>query len=262
VFAIEQREQVHDRILAIARADSRVTAGALIGSMAAGVQDEWSDIDLTFAIVDDASPDDVLGDWTAILDREFGVLDHFDLRAGASVYRVFLLPSGLEADVSVTPQRDFALRGARVHVLFGAPRKEPAAPPPDARYLIGLGWHHLIHARASIERGKFWRAEYWISGARDHTLTLACLRLGEDAVHARGVDRLPAAVTDPLRDALVRSLDASELRRALAAVTAAFLGEVEAHDPALAARLGPLLLELGSADRAHGSERDTGHAGR
>ena len=245
MFTIEQRKQAYDRILAIARADSRVTAGALIGSMAAGVEDAWSDIDLTFAIVDDASPEDVLRDWTAILDREFGVLDSFDLRAGASIYRVFLLPSGLEVDVSVTPQRDFALRGSRVRVLFGAAREEPAAPQPDARYLIGLGWHHLFHARVSIERGKFWRAEYWISGVRDHTLALACLRLGEEAVHARGVDRLPSAITDALRDALVRSLDAPELRRALAAVTTAFLGEVELYDAALAARLGPLLLELG-----------------
>ncbi|HEU0025940.1 MAG TPA: hypothetical protein VFQ25_02395 [Ktedonobacterales bacterium] len=247
MFTAEQRDQARERILAMARADSRVTAGALIGSMAAGAEDEWSDIDLTFAVADDASPDDTLRDWTAILDREFGVLDHFDLRASASVYRVFLLRGGLEADVSVTPQRDFALRGPRVHVLFGAPREEPAAPQPDARYLIGLGWHHLLHARSSIERGAWWRAEYWISGARDHILALACLRLGEDAVYARGVDRLPAAVTNPLRDALARSLDAPELRRALAAVTTAFLGEVQFYDPALATRLESLLLELGGA---------------
>jgi predicted nucleotidyltransferase len=250
VFTAEQREQARARILAIARADPRVTAGALIGSMAAGAEDGWSDIDMTFAIVNDVSTEDVLRDWTAILDSEFGVLDHFDLRAGASVYRVLLLRSGLEVDVSVTPQQDFALRGSRVRALFGASREEPAAPQPDARYLIGLGWHHLIHARSSIERGKWWRAEYWISGLRDHILALTCLRMGEDAVYARGVDRLPPVITSPLRDTLVRSLDAPELRRALAAVTTAFLGEVEASDSMLAARLGALLLELGGAQPA------------
>jgi len=236
--------------------------------MAADAEDEWSDIDMTFGIIDDASPESVLRDWTAILDREFGVLDHFDLRAGASIYRVFLLRSGLEVDVSVTPQRDFSLRGRRIRVLFGEPREEPTAPQPDARYIIGLGWHHILHTNSSIERGKWWRAEYWLSGVRDHTLALACLRLGEDAVHARGVDRLPAAITDPLRDALARSLDAPELRRALAAATSAFLSEVELCDSTLSARLRALLLEFGGArsasdergaDPERGWVRATGH---
>ena len=250
MFTTEQREQARDRILSIARADPRITAGALIGSMAAGAEDAWSDIDMTFGAVNDAIPEDVLGDWTVILDREFGVLDFFDLHAGASVYRVFLLSSGLEVDVSVTPQQDFSLRGPRVRALFGAPREEPAAPQPDARYIIGLGWHHLIHARASIERGAWWQAEYWISGLRDHTLALACLRLGENAIYARGVDRLPPEITNPLRDALVRALDTPELRRALAVVTGSFLSEVELCDSALAARLGALMRARGGAQPA------------
>jgi len=118
-------------------------------------------------------------------------------------------------------------------------------PPPVARGLIGLGWHHVLHARACIERGRPWQAEYWISGIRDHALALACLRVGEEAVYARGVDRLPAAVTAPLAGALVRSLDAPEPRRALSAATTSLIGELEAWDPALCARLAPLLLEFG-----------------
>ncbi len=257
MFTVEQRDQARDRILTMARAEPRVVAGALIGSMAAGAEDAWSDIDLTFAIASDAAPEDVLRDWTAILDHEFGALDHFDLRAGASVYRVFLLSSGLEVDLSMTPEHDFSLRGERVRVLFGAPRQEPTMPQPDARNLIGLGWHHLIHARSSFERGELWRAEYWISGMRDQTLALACLRLGENAFYARGVDRLPAAVTDPLKDTLVRSLDALELRRALAAATTAYLAEVELYDADLGERLGALLREIGASQSITGA-RDSG----
>src|SRR5205085_6454961 len=140
-------------------------------------------------------------------------------------------------------EAEFGARGPRFRLLFGSSRELGARPAPAARYLIGLGWHHVLHARAAIERGKPWRAEYWISALRDHTLELACLRLGEEVADARGYDRLPAAVTDPLAEALARSLDAAELRRALAAATAGLIRELEAWDPALCARLKPSLLE-------------------
>ncbi|MEV0697624.1 hypothetical protein AB0I53_06855 [Saccharopolyspora sp. NPDC050389] len=45
--------------------------------------------------------------------------------------------------------------------------------PADAGHLIGLAWHHVLHARTSIERGAAWRAEHWIGGVRDQVLVLA-----------------------------------------------------------------------------------------
>src|SRR5262245_6626450 len=206
MFTTEQRDYVRDRVLELAKADPRVTAGARSGSISIGAEDEWSDIDIAFGIADGTSLEAVLDDWTELFGREFGALHYWDLRAGPSIYRVFLLPTGLELDVAVTPQQEFGARGPRFRTLFGASRQFYPAPQPDARYLMGLGWHHVLHARASIERGKPWRAEYWISGIRDNVLALACLRLGEDAFFARGVDRLPAEVTGALVDTLVRSL--------------------------------------------------------
>jgi predicted nucleotidyltransferase len=256
MFTIEQRDYVRDRVLEMAKADPRVTGGAMVGSIAGGAEDEWSDIDITFAITGGTSLQAVLEEWTQVLERELGVLHYWDLRSGPSIYRVFLLPSGLEIDVSVTPEQEFGARGPRFRPLFGIARQPEAAPqvttPPTieaARFTIGLGWHHVLHARSSIERGKPWRAEYWISGLRDETLALMCRRLGVEASEARGIDRLPASVTDPLMDALVRSLDEPELRRALAAATTCFIGELEAWDPALCERLKPLLQEFGDSDQ-------------
>jgi hypothetical protein len=255
MFTAEQRDHVRDRVLDLARNDPRVTAGALTGSTAGGPVDEWSDVDVAFGIADGITPEAVLDDWTELFNREFGTLAHFDLRSGSTVYRVFLLPSGLEVDVGVTPQQEFGARGPRFRPLFGATRQLEAAPPPAAQYLIGLGWHHVLHARSCIERGKPWQAEYWISGIRDHTLALACLRLGENPIYARGVDRLPATVTAPLAEALVRSLDEPELRRALAAATTGFLRELEVLDPALCARLTPPLREFGAPQAAAEREK-------
>lgn len=255
IFTIEQREYVRARVLDMARADPRVTAGALTGSAAGGAEDEWSDIDVAFGIEDGISLESILDDWTEALGREFGALHHWDLPSGPSIYRVFLLPSGLEVDMGVTPQQEFGAHGLRFRTLFGVPRRPEPAPQilgsrsiQEARVqnLVGLGWHHVFHARSSIERGKPWRAEYWIRGVRDQTLALACLRFGESAVHGRGIDRLPAAVTEPLVAALVRSLEESELLRALAVATECLIRELEAWDPALCTQLKPLLQEFGA----------------
>lgn len=246
MFTAEQRERVRDHVLEMARADPRVTAGALTGSGAIDAQDEWSDIDITFGIVDGITPKTVLDDWSETLRRELGTLHYWDLPWGSSIYRVFLLPDGLEIDISVTPQHDFGARGPRFRTLFGATREPVTPPPPDIRYLVGLGWHHILHAHSSIERGKPWRAEYWISETRDQVLSLACLRLGCESAHGRGTDLLPDTVKDPISGTLVRSLDEEELRRALAAVTLCFVEELEAWDPALCERLKPLLLEFGA----------------
>ncbi|MDQ2783813.1 MAG: aminoglycoside 6-adenylyltransferase [Chloroflexota bacterium] len=245
MFTIVQRDHVRDRVLELARTDPRVTAGALTGSTAVGAGDKWSDIDVAFGIADGITPEAVLDDWTEVFGREFGALDHFDLRSGPSVYRVFLLPSGLEIDVGVTSQQDFGARGPHFRALFGTTHQIAAATQPDARYLIGLGWHHVLHARSCIERGKPWQAEYWIGGIRDHTLALVCLRLGENAVYGRGIDRLPVALTGRLVNALVRSLDEPELRRALGVSTVCFISEIEAWDPVLGARLKSPLQEFG-----------------
>lgn len=246
MFTAKQRDYARDYVLEMAQTDPRVTGGAIIGSIAAGTEDNWSDIDVTFGIATGNAIKTVIDDWTQVLERKFGILDHFDLLSGSSIYRVFLLPDGLEIDVSVTPERDFGARGPHFHTLFGSTQQLKATSPPDTRHIIGLSWHHILHARSCIERKKLWQAEYWISEVRNHTLTLLCIRLGESAAYGRGVDKLPVAITNPFADTLVRSLDELELRRALAAATLCLITEIEKWDATLCTRLKPLLQEFGT----------------
>ncbi|HLH63337.1 MAG TPA: hypothetical protein VKV20_16770 [Ktedonobacteraceae bacterium] len=246
MFTTEFRDHVRQRVLELVQADPRVIGGALTGSTALGAGDKWSDVDIAFGIADGNRLETALDDWTQALDQEFGVVNYFDLPAGKRIFRVFLLPNGLEIDISVMPPEEFGAYGPEFRVLFGTPRQAAAMPQPEASYLIGLGWLHVLHARASIERNKPWKAEYWISGVRDQVIALACLRLGENAIYGRGVDRLPAVVTDPLAGALVCSLDTKELRRALAVATLCLIAELEQWDKPLSARLSPLLREFGT----------------
>jgi hypothetical protein len=159
---------------------------------------------------------------------------------------VFLLPGGLEVDVVVMAAEDLGGHGPKFRALFGTTHEVEAQPQPAASYLLGMGWLHVFHARACIERNKLWQAEYFIRGIRDQVLALACLRLGEDArYYGVGADRLPALVAAPLTDALVRSLDVVELRRALAAATRCLIRELQERDGQLSAQLSPLLVEYG-----------------
>jgi len=154
---------------------------------------------------------------------------------------VFLLRDGLELDVGLLPVDEFGARGPSFRLVFGESAERPPPQVPDTEYLIGLGWHHALHARAAIERGHPWKAEFYISALKDHSLALACIRFSEPAEYARGIDRLPAEVTSPYEQTLVCSLDPAELRRALASAAELFLREVAETNAALAGRLRPLL---------------------
>lgn len=246
MFTTKQREYVRNYVLEMARADPRVTGGAIIGSLATAADDKWSDIDVTFGITSGTPIETVIDEWTQVLAREFDVLNTFDLRSGSSIYRVFLLPDGLEIDLSVTPEEDFGPRSPHFHLLFGTAQPLKTPPPPDTNNIIGLSWHHIFHARSCIERNKPWQAAYWISEVRNHTITLACIRLGVSAAYGRGVDKLPTTVTNPFINTLVRSLDEPELRRTLTAATICLLDEIEKWDTALCTRLKPLLMEFGA----------------
>ncbi|GAA1306067.1 hypothetical protein GCM10009610_18140 [Pseudonocardia xinjiangensis] len=243
VFTAERRDQVRARLLDRARSDVRISGAAITGSATGNAQDRWSDVDLFFGV--DGGVEEVLRDWSHFVYGELGAVHHFDLRPEPAVYRAFLLGDLLEIDLGFTPATGFGPVGSGgFQVVFGEPADRASTVPADPAHVIGLAWHHVLHARSSVERGALWQAEYWISAVRDHTLALACLRLGFPATYAKGADRLPAEITTAARDALVRELEPGELRRALRGATAALISELHATDPVVAARLQAPLQEL------------------
>lgn len=243
VFTAEERERVQARVLQMAAEDARVVAGAVVGSLAHGAGDRWSDLDLTFAVADDASLRAVLEGWTRTLVAEFAAAHLFDLPSGSSLYRVFLLPGCLQFDLSFTPAAHFGAIGPDFRLIFGAATPRPHYPPPPAQELFGYAVHHALRARFCIERSRFWQAEYWISAVRDHGLSLACLRRGLPPSYGRGYDALPPAVHAAFRGAFVTSLTRDELLRALRAAIAGLLAET-AEVRELAAKVAPELHRL------------------
>jgi hypothetical protein len=242
LFSIEDRDRVQHRVLALADADERVVAGAVVGSLALGPGDRFADLDLTFAVADDHPVPDVLEDWTRTIVAELDGVQLFDVGSGGPIYRVFL-PGCLQLDLSFAPASTFGALGPKFRLLFGTAVERPLPETPSAHELFGYAAHHAVRARFCIERGRTWQAEYWISGVRDYALQLACRRRGLPASYGRGFDDLPAGVRAGFSDALVRTLVRDELLRALRSAVDGLLRE-SADVEDLAARVEPRLREL------------------
>jgi predicted nucleotidyltransferase len=256
LFTVEQRDALRARMLQLADEDERIAAGAAVGSLAAGTGDEFSDLDLTFAIADGVPVAEVLADWTRTLTEELDAVLLADLEAGPTIYRVFLLPDALQFDLSMTPAVEFRAAGPRFQLLFGstAAGEAEARPPsqgslfirtpPVAQDIFGWAVIYALHARACIERGRFWQAEHYVGAVRDHALSLACLRRDLPVAHARGYDELPPETLASFGGTHVGGLEPDALWRALAASTRALLdqgAEARLPDaPVVAERLAEL----------------------
>ncbi|MFN7933191.1 MAG: hypothetical protein U0R19_07675 [Bryobacteraceae bacterium] len=238
------------RALLLARAanDARLSGAAITGSAAAARLDRWSDIDLAFGVRAAADLADALSDWTSHMYSTHDAVHHVDVQAGAWTYRVFLLANSLQVDLAFVTEEEFRALSPEFQLVSGVAREAQHMPHPPAGYLIGFGWLYALHARSSIARAKQWQAEYMISGMRDTALALACLRHGLPAVHGRGLHHLPAAVTNPFIDSLVRTMDVAELRRAYAAGVELLAEEIREADVELSARLAPALTLLTQSD--------------
>ena len=203
MFTVAQRDALRERILEQATADDRVVAGAVVGSLADGTADRYSDVDLTFGIRDDVEVGEVLEDWTRRLVDDLDAVHLVDLERGPTIYRVFLLPDALQFDLSMTLAARFRPAGPRFRLVFGeTAARNPSEPVSDvgdlfiatptvAADIFGWGVIYALHARACIERGRVWQAEHYVGAVRDHALSLACLNQGVTVAQARGFDDLP-----------------------------------------------------------------------
>lgn len=244
MFTHDERDRLRAALVSAARTDPRITGAAVVGSAAVDREDRWSDIDLALCLDEAAEVDDVVRDWSDRMYRDHSVVHHLDVRRGATLFRVFLLPDTLQVDLSFWPAADFGATGAAFRLVFGTAADVREVGPPKALDLVGMGWLYALHARSGIARGRVWQAQHMVSGLREQVLALACLRHGLPAVQGRGMDDLPAEVTAPLGATLVRAVDPPELVRAFRATVDAFLAEVGWVDTELASSLTPTMREL------------------
>lgn len=243
MFTPEARERIHEHVLDIARRDDRVVAGAVVGSLALGEGDRYSDIDLSFAVRDDVPISEVLTDWTDGM-ADVGAVRLLDLERAPIVYRVFLLPDCLQVDLSFSPASGFRPISPRFRLLFGGAGEplEPGAVSGDE--LLGWAVLYARDVRVSIGRAEVWRAENSLSALRHYALSFACSRRGLPSSFGKGHDQLPTDVLESFAGSLAATVDPVELARALKSAVTALRAEcARAADvpPDLDRYLGDLL---------------------
>ena len=129
MFSISERDYIRDRVLQLAASDERVVAGAVVGSLAHDAGDRWSDLDLTFAVVDHLPLLDVLEDWTRNLIEEFPQPEVEQAHPGIVLESLL----GLEANLQQLDDRGIAL------VAFGLKGSLEIRHEPGPEVCVRLG---------------------------------------------------------------------------------------------------------------------------
>lgn len=231
MFSEAERSDIRGRLVERARADPRITGAALVGSAARYAEDEWSDIDLVLQLHPDADEPAMVADWTRAIDEEFGLADTFDVVSAGVRYRVHLLCSSLQIDLSFWPHDKFRATEAGFRVLFGTPNNPAEPRPVDAGNEIGRGWLYAIHARSAVARGKLWQATLILDELRNSLIALRCIRAGLNPWQGREVDQLPVEELEGLEASRAPHITAAELEQSRILLTRQLLDEIAEHDP-------------------------------
>ncbi len=248
MFTPEWREQTRTNLLKIAESDSRISGGAITGSASVNQLDEWSDIDLAFGIKNTSHLPAVIESYTKVMYEEYRAVHHFDVPSGSWVYRVFLLSDTLQVDLAFVPEEQFGARASNFQLVFGKTGTIPYDQATSFPTYVGWCWLHALHVRSSLKRNRPWQVEFFISGMRDHLISIYCRRYCLPEKQGRGVDNLPSEQLKKLETTLVKSMERTELKRAFAAITELCLEEIQLVDEKLFSEINVTFLALAKID--------------
>lgn len=244
MFTAAERDGIRTALIERAQTDPAIAGAALVGSAARDTEDDWSDIDLVLQLAPDADEPAAVRAWSSYLGELGPVADTFDLFAGGVRYRVYLLESSLQIDLSFWPHDQFRATEAPFRLLFGTPGPSTEPADPDLDRTIGLGWLYALHARSAVARGRLWQATMMLDELRDSVVTLMCIRSGLPSWHGRGVDRLPRDDRSALELSRAARVSSADLDASRCELTRLFLEEIRRADDARAARLQPAFAQL------------------
>ncbi len=248
MFTEQEREALRTELTRFARDDARVVAAASLGSAARGELDQWSDVDLALRLAPGVEAVEVVETWTERVAHSEPVVDHLDIRASGALYRVLLLASSLQVDLSFWPHDQPLAGGAPVAVLFGEFPLDPVvagAGELDRSHLaVRMGWLYALHLRSALGRGRWWQALWMLQSVRDVVVRLYCQRLDLPQAEGRGVDRLPAKLLDGLVRTHPSRVESEPLSACFGVVARLLLEEAERHGVQVSADLAGVVIEL------------------
>lgn len=219
--------------------DERICGAALVGSAATASEDEFSDIDLALRLSPSASLHSVVDDWTEWMRSEQSVVTSMDVQSDGALYRVFLLASTLQVDLSFWEHDQYGGNGRDAFVvLFGEEGVTRSAGEFRASSALDMAWLYALHVRSALARGRVWQALYMINGLRNQLVAVWSQRAGENPSQARGIDRLAPRQLHRLEATVPFDTTIASLRAAFAAEIELLVEEIPELSAVLIALLG------------------------
>lgn len=235
-FTEAERSHIKAQLIQAAREDASILSAVVFGSAARGAEDAWSDIDLGFRLAPGEDVALVCNRWTESMSQAFGLASTLDIWAQGALYRVFLLDSTLQVDLSFWPYESFTIEGPHYELLFGEAHFAPA-PAVNVGQIIGMGWLYILHARSYICRGRPWQALLMLEALRNQIFMLKCHRHGLAYYKGLGIDRLPPGEAHGVGSCMPASRGTAELARAFEALCTIYMQEVGLFSEAIADQL-------------------------
>ena len=173
-----------------------VVGRAVLGSLALGEGDRWSDLRPHVCGRRRRAVREVLeASSTSDRTRRWGPVRLFDLpeRGADASVALPIFPTAWSSKLSFTPASEFGAGGPSSGCSSGRP-SDPVPSEPRQR-LFGYAVHHAAHARTCINCGEYWHAG---SGAPCATTHWPLRVAGETSIPVRqGLDRLPRSPRTP-----------------------------------------------------------------
>ena len=221
-----ERENIKELLIEKAKSDKSIISAVIFGSASKNEEDEWSDIDLGFRVSENTDIIEVCDSWTTFMKEKYTVSSTLDIYALGAIYRVFLLDSTLQIDLSFWPYDKFTIIGSSYIILFGEAIFIDT-PPTDINRIIGMGWLYLLHARSSIARCRYWQAQQMLEELRNQIFMLKCNRLGVSYNKGKGIDYLPKNETEIISDYMPKNLSIDDLCKAFINLSELYLHETK-----------------------------------
>ncbi|MFI9488443.1 nucleotidyltransferase domain-containing protein [Promicromonospora sp. NPDC052451] len=219
-------ERFLDGLLPRVRSDSRIVGVAAGGSVANGVPDEYSDVDLVLAVEDDAF-DQVMRERLALIEAWSPLVAGFTGEHVGEPRLIITLmgPEALHVDFKFVRYTDFTSRVDELQVLWERDGRlstalaatSPSPPRLDLQWIDDRFWVWIHYGATKLARGELFEAIGFISYLRETVFgPLIQYRHGK---LLQGVRRLETTDPDAARalEATVCGRDTGEIGRALLA---------------------------------------------
>lgn len=207
-------------------ADDRVLAVWLVGSLARGAGDRFSDIDL-YVVVRDADYDAVYGERGALARRLGDVLSTFEVEWPSCQMLGVILKNGIEIDLCYCriDQCEIFKPGHQYRILFDRSDqleerlREPVVHDDDPvnmiRRHIGFAHYDFLHAIHGLARGELWASIHHVECLRARLIDLLARSLDVEFNESKGMERHLEAEDQKRLAQTLCSYDAARVQQAI-----------------------------------------------